>query len=214
MPSNRVAKPGITVALFDDHTAMRDALAKTLARDSGIDVVAAGSTAAEAIKYATDLVPDVVLLDLNMPGGGLNAARHLSRHAPATKIIVLTSDDAAHQVDAALMAGASAFLTKGSSSAEIRAAIRSVHKGMSELSPSLSVRLLSSRPVGTPWGMDTGQRPLELLEREEQILLRLSQGLTPQEIGESIGLSTAAVNAFMSNVLIKVHALSWLAGLD
>lgn len=195
------------MALFDDHKAMRDALARALTKDPEISVVATGSSAAEAIAYAVENVPDVVLIDLNMPGNGLTAARRLSRHAPATKIIVLTSDDDAHQIDAALLAGASAFLTKGAKSAEICDAIRRVCLGRSDFSPSLAVRLLSSRPLGAPWGAETDQRPFELLEREEQILLRLSQGLTATEIGESIGLSTETVEAFISNILIKVRTI-------
>ena len=184
---------------------MRETLARALARDTQFNVVGTGGSADEAVSAGEELLPDVILLDLNMPGLGLSAASRLSRIAPAAKIIVLTSDDEAHQIDAALASGATGFLTKGVSVAEIKEAIRRVCAGKSDFSPSLAVRLLSTRPLAAPWAGDSQDLPFELLEREEQILRRLSQGLTASEIGESIGLSEPAVEAFISNILIKVH---------
>lgn len=202
----------IALALFDDHAAMREALASALTRDPGMTVVAAGGSAGEAISLSQVEIPDAVLLDLNMPGGGLSAVQALSRAIPATKLIMLTSEDEAYQVDAALSSGASAYIIKGTPAAEIRRTIRDVMRGKSHVSPSLAASLLGSRPLAAPWVEEGQELPFTLLEREEQILRRLIQGLTSEEIGESIGLSAAAVDAFVSNVLLKVHAAGSLPG--
>lgn len=186
---------------------MRNALALAIGREPEFNVVAAGGSADDAVAAADATSPDVIILDLNMPGGGLTAAARLARLAPACKIIMLTSDDEAHQIDAALAAGASAFITKGTPAAGIRQTIRRVLAGKSTLSPSLANRLLSSRPLATPWSDEPHDLPFDLLEREEQVLRRLSQGLTSEEIGDSIGLSAATVDAFVTNILMKLHAV-------
>lgn len=208
------AETRIAVALFDDHVLMRESLARALSRDPGLQVVATGGSAEEAVAAALEHVPDVILLDLNMPGRGISAALRLARLSPASRVIVLTSDDAAHQIDAALSAGACAFLIKGASTTDIRAAIRRACSGKSEMSPSLAARLLNSRPLAAPWGAEGPELPFELLEREEQILRRLSQGLNPAEIGESIGLSETTVEAFISNIMIKIHGATASGGIE
>lgn len=186
---------------------MRNALAQALGRDPEMAVVAEGGSADDAVTAAEATCPDVILLDFNMPGGGgLSAAERLARMSPASKVIILTSMDEAHNIDAVLAAGASAYIQKGTPVAEIRQTIRRVLAGKSDLSPSLASRLLSSRPLAAPWSEEAQDLPFDLLEREEQILRRLSQGLTSEEIGESIGLSPATVEAFMTNVMIKLHA--------
>lgn len=185
---------------------MRDALASALSRDPLIRIAATGATAEEAVAAVSVEALDIVILDLNMPGGGVEAATGINRLSPATRVIMFTSQDDAQKVDAALTAGAWAFLVKGTPIAGIRAALRDVHKGKVQISPSLASRLLGFRPSIAPWSEDENERPFDLLEREEQILLRLSQGLSSTEIGEAIGLSPDTVEAFMSNIIMKLHA--------
>ena len=184
---------------------MRDALARSLNRDPQLEVLATGGSAAEALAAVTEVQPDVVVLDLHMPGNGIEAARRLAVEAPATRTIILSSDDDAHQIDLALAAGASMYLTKDLRTAEIRSAIRRVHAGKCDFSPTLALRLLGNNPLASPWGGLHNECPFEMLEREEQILRRLAQGLGVEEIGASVGLTTAAVEAFLSNVLMKLH---------
>lgn len=196
----------IALALFDDHRAMREALSQTLGRDPAIEVVTAGGSADDAITAGTDFALDIILLDLNMPGSGITAAAHLARIAPAAKLVMLTSEDEAHAVDAALAAGASAFIVKGTPASEIRRRIRDVLKGKSAISPSLAARLIRSGPLAAPWSEGSDALPFELVDREEQILRRLAQGLTAEEIGMAIGLSPETVEAFITNIMMKVHA--------
>jgi two-component system, NarL family, nitrate/nitrite response regulator NarL len=196
---------GLRIALVDDHARVRDALAAVLARERDFEVVAAGSSGDEAIAIAEDLLPDVILLDINMPGDGIVAARRIFRVCPAIKIVMLTSADDAYLVDAALSAGARGYIVKGEPAAVIADTIRDIDSGQSYLAPSLAAKLLASPGYGAPWDGDT-ESPIELVEREEQILRRLAQGLTYTEIAESTGLSAAAVAAFVTNILMKLHA--------
>ena len=205
MFQTRREKQGIRIALIDDHARVRDALAALLAREDDFAIVATGASSDEAVKIAEDYLPDVLLLDINMPGDGIAAARRIFRSCPVVKIVMLTSADDAYLVDAALTAGALSYIIKGVPASVIAAAIRDVKCGRSYIAPSLAGRLLASTGYGAPW--DTvSDSPIEIVEREEQVLRRLAQGLTYTEIAESTGLSEPAVAAFVTNILMKLHA--------
>lgn len=203
---------GSRIALFDDHAAMRDALAALLRREAGIEVVALGQSGAEAVACAEAQLPDVIVLDINMPGDGIKTASRIFWSCPAVKIVMLTSFDDAHLVDTALAAGARAFIVKGTTAAEIARTLQDVKQGRSYISPSLATKLLEDRGVATPWGAASGNGAIELLEREEQVLRRLAQGLSYSEIGNSIGLSSNSAGAFATNILIKLHARTAVPG--
>lgn len=197
---------GLSVALFDDHELMRRTIASNLASVPGLDVVASGSSADEAIASAEALIPQVIILDVNMPGGGLSAARKINVAFPAIKIVMLTSDDSEHLVSSALRAGASAYVVKGSPLRELVETVKAVARGHSYISPGLSGKILSPRSLGTPWRADDQEPPFAILDREEQILRRLAQGLTMVEIGEGIGLSETTVAKYLTNILMKLQA--------
>jgi two-component system, NarL family, nitrate/nitrite response regulator NarL len=196
----------IRIALFDDHPPVRDLLAVMLGRQSGIQVIATGQSADEAIVCAGSLMPDVILLDISMAGDGIAAAQKIFLSCPAVRTIMLTSFDDAHLISAALCAGARAFLVKGKPVSEIAEAIRAVHAGVCYLPPSLAARLLDGRPPGMPWRAVIDDGGLDLLEREDQILRSISQGLSNDETASSIGLTEAAVAAFIENIFLKLHA--------
>ncbi len=195
----------IRIALVDDHARVRDALAGVLKREVGFSIVGTGASSDEAVTLAKDVLPDVLLLDINMPGDGIAAARRIFHSCPAVRIVMLTSADDAYLVDAALSAGARGYVVKGEPASVIAGAIRDAVSGRSYIAPSLAARLLTSPGFGAPWDTGAGS-PIELVEREEQILRRLAQGLTYIEIAESTGLSEAAVAAFVTNILMKLHA--------
>lgn len=205
MFQTRQENEGIRIALVDDHARVRDALAAVLRREEDFSIVGTGASSDEAVALAEDLLPDVLLLDINMPGDGISAARRIFHSCPAIKIVMLTSADDAYLVDAALSAGARSYIVKGVPASVIAGSIRDAVGGRSFIAPSLAARLLTSPRFGAPWGTDA-ESPIELVEREEQILRRLAQGLTFTEIAESTGLSEAAVAAFVTNILMKLHA--------
>lgn len=195
----------ISIALFDDHERLRDSLAALLAREPGLEIIASGRSRADALAAAEAYLPDVVVLDINMPGDGLTCTRELKRAFPAISIIVLTSDDSEQTALAALQAGASALIDKGAPFSDLVAAISDVAAGYVYLSPKLAELLLPMSGRGTPWFGSSELGEVPLTYREEQILSRLAQGLTAGEIGPSVGLDAETVSKFLANILRKVH---------
>jgi DNA-binding NarL/FixJ family response regulator len=119
----------IRVAIFDDHPIMRGGLLHTFEREEGFEVVGEGGSCAEAVRIAEMLLPDLILLDISMPGDGVEAARIISRNCPAIRIIMLTAHDSEQYVVEALRGGASGYLVKGVSSEELVKSARAVHEG-------------------------------------------------------------------------------------
>jgi two-component system nitrate/nitrite response regulator NarL len=195
----------IRLAIVDDHPIMRAGLVYTFEREEGFQVVGQGGSAAEAVEIAEQLLPDVILLDINMPGDGIQAARTISRSCPAVRIIMLTAHDSEHHVVEALRGGASGYVVKGVSSDDLVKTARSVHDGEAHVSPGLAAKLLGMR--GTE--MQPERRPqrfVDLTDREEVILRYVSQGHSNKEIGERIGLTEKTVKHYMTNILQKLHA--------
>jgi two-component system, NarL family, nitrate/nitrite response regulator NarL len=195
----------VRVAVFDDHALFREMIVRTLSMDPQLEVVANGGSAAVAVEAAGSLLPDIVLLDINMPGDGIVGAREIKTRFPAVRIVMLTSDDSEHTIGAALRAGAFAYVIKGGPARQLVETLHGVMQGKSYISPALAAKLLSTRALGAPWTDDRGPMPFDVTEREEQILRRLAQGMTNDEIGASIGLSGATVAKFLTNILMKLH---------
>ncbi|HEY7644768.1 MAG TPA: response regulator transcription factor [Hyphomicrobiales bacterium] len=204
-----VHKDVIRIAIVDDHPIMRAGLVYTFERDLGFEVVAQGGTGAEAIDIAESLLPDLILLDINMPGNGVEAARAISRACPDVRIIMLTAHDDEQFVVDTLRAGASGFVVKGISSEDLIKTAQSVHQGEAYVSPSLAARLLGKRPVelaAQPEQTELSQKFVDLTTREEQILRYVCEGLSNKEIGDNIGLSEKTIKYYMTNILHKLHA--------
>ena len=119
----------IRVAVVDDHTLFRDGVVATVNDTIDFEVVAEGQCGSEAVRIAQDHLPDIILLDANMPVGGIEAAREISKCRPTVKTVVLTSSDTPEHMIAASDAGARIYLTKGMSASELLATLRSVHFG-------------------------------------------------------------------------------------
>lgn len=196
----------IRIAIFDDHRLFRDMVAAALAGTPGIDVIATGQSAEDAVRATEQNLPDVVIMDLNMPGNGIAAATAINTVFPAVKIVFLTSDDSEHMTGAALRAGALAYIIKGAPMREVIATVQSVAQGHAFISPAFAENLLTPRALGAPWMGEAAAHAIDITEREEQILRRYAQGLTHEEIGLGIGLSHQTVAKFITNILLKLHA--------
>ncbi len=129
---------GIRVVLVDDHSRFREAVARALGAEGGIDVVGEGGSADDAVRLAERLSPDLLVLDLHMPGGGINAARALKERCPATRTVVLTVSEEEEEVVAAFDAGVVAYVLKGISARELGRILRAAHHGERYLSPTLA----------------------------------------------------------------------------
>ncbi|MBI5921087.1 MAG: response regulator transcription factor [Betaproteobacteria bacterium] len=193
---------GILVA--DDHPMFREGVAHSLAAEPDFTVIGQAASGEEALRLALDLLPDVVLLDIAMPGwNGLVAAEKIATACPATKIVMLTMFEDEDKLLAAFKAGARGYVLKGASASELAVAVRAAAKGEVYVSPSLAagilVALTRSRPTD----------PLEeLTTRESEILTLVGQGLTNREIGDRIHLSEKTVKHYITNILEKLQVRS------
>lgn len=195
----------IRVAIFDDHPIMRGGLLHTFEREEGFEVVGEGGSCAEAVRIAEMLLPDLILLDISMPGDGLEAARIISRNCPAIRIIMLTAHDSEQYVVEALRGGASGYLVKGVSSEELVKTARAVHEGEGYVSPGLAAKLLGTRVRNLP-STPSAWKIVDLTAREEEILKFVCEGQSNREIGENIGLTEKTIKHYMTNILQKLHA--------
>ena len=194
----------LQIAIVDDHPLFREGVAHTLRRQPGFEVVAEGSSAAEAIAIAGQRLPDIMLLDLSMPGGGLEAVRQIAAAYPVVKVIMLTVSQDEEDVTTALRAGARAYVLKGVAARELVEIIRSVAAGDAYVTPSLAASLLfdlRSTPAHRPNAGPLG----ELTERELQILERVAAGDSNKEIGATLQVSEKTVKHHMTNILQKLQ---------
>jgi two-component system, NarL family, nitrate/nitrite response regulator NarL len=195
----------IRIAVVDDHPMLREGVASTLKADGGLDVVAVGGSGADAVRIAAEHLPDVMLLDISMPGGGIEAARAIADSFPTVKTIMLTVSERQDDVIAAMEAGANGYILKGVTGADLIGTVRAVSKGETYITPQFAARLLHQMQRKST--EKPAQRPeVELTHREEQILNEVSVGLTNKEIARKLTLSEKTVKHYMTSVLQKLQA--------
>jgi len=190
----------IRTAIVDDHPLFRDGVAKLLARTPGIEIVADGSTAVDAVNIAQRFVPDVMLLDLKLPDDGVAAASTIAREHPAVRIVILTASDCDSDVATMLQLGVHGYLLKGCTGHEIVRAVQRVYAGEFYVTPSLAARLLTQMSAPAPKADDSE----ELSSREEIILAQVSKGLTNKEIARGLNLREKTVKHYMTNIMQKL----------
>ncbi len=192
----------IRVVVVDDHPMFRAGVVASLGGAPDLEVLGEAQDASGALRLAREHVPDVVLLDIAMPGGGLDAARDIKAACPATRVVMLTVSEDEDDLLAAMKAGASGYVLKGAGAAELLGVIRSVHAGDVYVAPALAWGLLRemSRPRTTP--LD------ELTTREREVLELVSTGLSNQEIGDRLGLAGKTIKHYMTNILGKLQVRS------
>jgi DNA-binding NarL/FixJ family response regulator len=192
------------VLIVDDHPIFRDGLRTALDGVDDISVVGAVEDGAQAVRATHELNPDVVLMDLNMPGmGGIEATRRItSTSGAAVLVLTMQSDD--ESVFAAVRSGASGYLLKGSDRGDIIRAIANVAAGDAVFGPAIAKRMLAFFS-GTPGSAQPTTFP-ELTVRERQILDLVAQGLGNQAIGRRLTLAPKTVRNTVSTILGKLHA--------
>jgi DNA-binding NarL/FixJ family response regulator len=205
----------ISVLLADDHKIFREGLKALLEQEQDISIVADTSDGENAVALATSLLPDVVILDINMPHvNGIEAARRIVASARDTKIIILSMHLDSDYVSEALRAGAKGFLAKNCSSRELVAAIHHVVAGGAHLSPSISsviVGLISETKTCGPT-LAPGKSQGKLSKRETQVLQLLAEGNCTKEIASQLDISSKTVETYRANLMKKLEITS-VAGL-
>ena len=195
----------IRLVIIDDHPIFREGVASILGSEPDIEILGQGVTADDAVQLTRDLLPDVILLDINMPGGGLNAAETISTSFPVVKIIMLTGADEKEIVVAALKAGAQAYVLKGVAARELNNIIHTVYAGEGYVSPSLAASLLSEMTSLRRQPHTIKDDFEELTERERQILELIAVGTSNKEIGQKLFLTEKTIKHYVTNILQKLH---------
>ena len=191
----------IRTAIVDDHPLFREGVAKLLARTPGVEIVADGSTAVDAVNIARQFAPDVLLLDLKLPDDGAAAASTIAREHPSVRIVILTASDSDSDVAAMLRLGVHGYLLKGCTGQEIVRAVQRVYAGEFYVTPSLATRLLTEITMPAEKAGDGSE---ELSNREEIILAQVSKGLTNKEIARALNLREKTVKHYMTNIMQKL----------
>lgn len=195
----------IHVVIADDHTLFREGLAGIIGSEKDFEVVGQAGTMDEAVQLARDLLPDIILLDIDMPGGGLEAARIIAREFPVTRIVVLTASEEDDHLIGALKTGARAYILKGVAARELIRILRAVWMGESYVPPILAASLLLEMRERPSQEKQFASPLDELTSREREILENLAAGLSNKEIGEKLFLSEKTVKHYMTNILQKLQ---------
>jgi len=202
----------IKVLLADDHVVVRAGTRQLIERHPDITVIGEASTGQEAVQLATDLKPDVVVMDVRMPGmGGIEATRRVKVAHPDMAVLVLTAHDDDEYVFALLQAGANGYLLKTAEADELVKAIRTVIKGDLVLTPTVAGKVVSQFTSGKtlPDVLSNIEHNYgDLTEREMDILRLVGKGLTNKEIGRTLYISDRTVQAHLSNIFSKLNVSS------
>lgn len=200
----------IRVLLVDDHALIRAGNALVIAATEDLVVVGEAATGEEAVAVAARCVPDVVLMDVRMPGiGGIEATRRITAAHPGTKVIVLTTFDLDEYAFGSLKAGASAFLVKSATADQLTDAIRTVAAGESVLDPRVTRRLIDAFVEREPLAAANAETvdPFAALSpRELEVLSCVTAGMANPEIGARLHLSVPTVKTHVNRILAKLHA--------
>jgi DNA-binding NarL/FixJ family response regulator len=188
------------VLLADDHALFREGL-RSLLRTRDIEVIGEASDGSEAVALARELAPDVILMDLTMPGmGGLEATRLIKAELPDIRVVILTVSEADEDLFEAIRSGAHGYLVKSTSSAEFFDLFEALERGEAPLSRGLAGKIVRYLAAGGGTGQAAGLTP-----REDEVLRLVAEGKTNADIAADLSISEATVKFHMSNILAKLH---------
>ncbi|MGB7116523.1 MAG: response regulator transcription factor [Anaerolineales bacterium] len=194
----------ITIIIVDDHQLVRQGVRDFLETQSDLMVIGEASTGDEAVRLAGQYVPDVILMDLVMPGGvdGVEATRQVKKVSPRTQVVVLTSYHEDEHIFPAVRAGALSYILKDIGSTELAEVARKAAQGEAVINPRVAARLVQE----VRGSRDVTPNPFtELTEREMEVLHLIANGLSNARIAEQLVISEKTVKGHVSNILGKLH---------
>ncbi|AYG62723.1 response regulator transcription factor [Rhizobium jaguaris] len=191
----------ISLAVIDDHPLFREGVIRSLAEIDGFAIVGEGSTMEDAIRISENGRPDVLLLDISMPGGGLNALSLILERVPGQKIVMLTVSESSDDVTTALRTGAKGYVLKGVGSRALADILRTVASGETYVAPTLSARLISGDGNGSAQKADLLR---DLTGRESEVLQFVAAGLSNKQIGLKLDLHEKTVKHHMTQIFTKL----------
>jgi two-component system, NarL family, nitrate/nitrite response regulator NarL len=192
----------IRVAIVDDHPMFREGVVHVLRSVDGIEIVAEGSTAADAVTIAQERTPNIMLLEVTISGGGILAAQNVACVSPNTRIIMLTVSEDEEHVASALRAGARGYILKGSSGSELISVVQTIASGDSYVAPNLAARLLTGKKkerTGADEYLD------HLTADETKVVAFLRRGMSNKEIAKASNCTERKVKHRMTNIMQKLN---------
>jgi DNA-binding NarL/FixJ family response regulator len=200
-----VAADTLRVLIVDDHDLFRNGL-RNLLEGEGVQIVGEAAAGQEAVRIVREVAPDVVVMDLNMPGmGGVEATRHITSIAPLTRVLVLTISDQDNDVIDAILAGACGYLLKDSSIQQLMAGIRAAASGESLISPTIAAKVLQRVRASTAQPQIERTIRAELSDREIEVLKLIANGKDNAMIAAELHISPKTVKNHISNILMKLQ---------
>jgi two-component system nitrate/nitrite response regulator NarL len=195
-------RDAIRVVVVDDHPLFREGVARSLSEIRGFEVVGEGSSGDDAVRLVAEQSPEILLLDISMPGGGLSAVEAIIRSYPAQKVVMLTVSEASEDVLRAISCGARGYVLKGVGARNLAEILASVATGQRYVSPTLSAQLLSNLSGG---GAQSRTAQIEeLTARERQVIELVAAGLSNKRIGMKLNLHEKTVKHHMTRILAKL----------
>jgi len=205
LPVNERGAETLRVLIVDDHDLFRTGL-RNLLEEQGVQVVGEASTGGEAVRSVQELAPDVVVMDLNMPGmGGVDATRHIAGVSPLTRVVVLTISDQDADVMDAILAGACGYLLKDSSIQDLMAGIQAAYRGESLISPMIAAKVLQRVRATSAQPEIANAIRSELSAREIEVLKLIANGKDNAVIAGELHISPKTVKNHISNILMKLQ---------
>ena len=193
----------ITIAVIDDHPLFREGVMRILSEIQGFKIVGEGSTKEDALEICATLNPDILLMDISMPGGGLNAILPILEINSEQKIMMLTVSETSDDVMSALDKGAKAYVLKGVGSRALADIVRSVAAGETYVSPTLSARLLSD--MSSAAAIAKQSNPInDLTSREHEVLNLVAEGLSNKRIALRLGVHEKTIKQHMTHIFAKL----------
>lgn len=196
----------VTLVVADDHPLYREGVVRTLTEQTDLAVLGEGASADEAVSLVAAHMPDLALLDISMPGGGLSAARRIAEAFPTVRIVMLTVSEQDEDVHQALKAGAAGYVLKGVGGAELVRVVRDVAGGTSYVSPALAARLLKEGCEPRSQASRPSDRLAALTDREREILEQVADGMSNKEVARLLDLQEKTVKHYMTSILKKLGA--------
>jgi DNA-binding NarL/FixJ family response regulator len=197
----------ITVLIVDDHELVREGVRTFLQKQRDITVVGEAASGQEALRLAGELAPDVVLMDLVMPGmDGVETTRRVKQISPSSQVIVLTSFDDDQHIFPAIRAGALSYILKDVGTGELADTVRKAARGEAVMTSRVAARVMQELRQGSrAAGQASGQFDTDLSEREIEVLRLIAEGCSNTEIAERLVISEHTVKRHVSNILSKLH---------